>query len=146
MEGQSNKATRRLIIVGDRGIYLLEVLGLLLITIATVVAGAQEVAKMVQARQVTLGDLLLLFIYLEVLTMVGIYLRSGALPVRMPLYIAIVALARHLILDMKSMGEWALIASAGAILVLALTVLVLRYGHARFPYGSSEDGKDLREG
>ncbi|MGD8275666.1 MAG: phosphate-starvation-inducible PsiE family protein [Thiohalocapsa sp.] len=146
MEGESNKTQRRLIAVGDRSIYALEVLGLLLITVATVIAAGQEVAKMVQARDVTLGDLLLLFIYLEVLTMVGIYLRSGALPVRMPLYIAIVALARHLILDMKSMGEWALIATAGAVLILAIAVLALRYGHAHFPYGRSEDGKDLREG
>jgi protein PsiE len=146
MEGQTKKGTRRLVVAGDRVIYLLEVLGLLLITIATVVAGVQEVVKMVQARQVTLADLLLLFIYLEVLTMVGIYLRSGALPVRMPLYIAIVALARHLILDMKSMGEWALIATAGAVLVLAVAVLVLRYGHVRFPYGMGDEGQESRDG
>jgi protein PsiE len=142
MEGESNKANRRLIAVGDRGIYLLEVLGLLLITIATIVAGAQEVAKMVQARQVTLADLLLLFIYLEVLTMVGIYLRSGALPVRMPLYIAIVALARHLILDMKSMSELALIATSAAILIIAGAVLMLRFGHFRFPYHEGREPRD----
>lgn len=144
--GHDNHGNRRLISIGTGGIYFLEVLGLLLITIATVVAGVQEVTKMVAARQVTLADLLLLFIYLEVLTMVGIYLRSGALPVRMPLYIAIVALARHLILDMKSMSQWSLIATAGAVLILALAVLALRYGHARFPYGTSEDGRDMRDG
>lgn len=146
MESESSKTQRRLIVAGDRTLYALEVLGLLLITIATIVAATQEVTKMVEAREVTLADLLLLFIYLEVLTMVGIYLRSGALPVRMPLYIAIVALARHLILDMKSMGEWALIATAGAVLILSLAVLVLRFGHVRFPYGPSEDGKNLGDG
>jgi protein PsiE len=129
------------VVAGSAGIYVLEVLGLSLITIATIVAGAQEVWKMVSTQEVTLADLLLLFIYMEVLTMVGIYLRSGALPVRMPLYIAIVALARHLILDMKSMGEWALIATAGAVLLLAVAVLVLRYGHLRFPY-PADDGQD----
>jgi protein PsiE len=144
--GQHAHGNRRVIAVGTGGIYLLEVLGLLLITIATIVAGAQEVQRMVAEAQVTLGDLLLLFIYLEVLTMVGIYLSSGALPVRMPLYIAIVALARHLILDMKSMSQWTLIATASAVLILALAVLVLRYGHARFPYGASEDGRDMRDG
>jgi protein PsiE len=144
--GHDNKGNRRIIAAGDGVIYTLEVIGLLLITAATVVAGAQEVVRMVEVRQVTLADLLLLFIYLEVLTMVGIYLRSGALPVRMPLYIAIVALARHLILDMKSMSQWSLIATASAVLILALAVLVLRYGHARFPYGSSEDGHDVRDG
>jgi protein PsiE len=139
MEPQ-NRHSNRFVTLGSTGIYLLEVLGLLLITLATVVAGGQEVMKMIAAREVSLADLLLLFIYMEVLTMVGIYLRSGALPVRMPLYIAIVALARHLILDMKSMGEWALIATAGAVLLLAVAVLVLRYGHVRFPYGSNDEG------
>ena len=113
---------------------LLEVLGLVLITIATLVAGGQEVWQMVQAREVTLADLLLLFIYLEVLTMVGIYLESGALPVRMPLYIAIVALARHLIIGMKTMSDMQLIATSAAVLILALAVLVTRYGHVQFPY------------
>jgi len=117
---------------------LLEVVGLVLITIATLVAGGQEVWQMVQAREVTLADLLLLFIYLEVLTMVGIYLESGALPVRMPLYIAIVALARHLIIGMKTMTEMQLIATSAAVLILALAVLVTRYGHVHFPYRSSE--------
>jgi protein PsiE len=114
----------------------LEVIGLILITVATLVAGGQDVWHMVEARQVTLADLLLLFIYLEVLTMVGIYLESGALPVRMPLYIAMVALARHMIIGMKSMSEGELIASSAAILILALAVLVTRFGHIRFPYRS----------
>lgn len=114
-----------------------EVLGLVLITIATLFAGALEVWQMVQAREVTLADLLLLFIYLEVLTMVGIYLESGELPVRMPLYIAIVALARHMIIGMKSMTEIELIATSAAVLLLAFAVLVTRYGHFRFPYESN---------
>ncbi|MEA3639072.1 MAG: phosphate-starvation-inducible PsiE family protein [Lamprobacter sp.] len=120
---------------------LFEILGLVLITIATLVAGGQEVWQMVQAREVTLADLLLLFIYLEVLTMVGIYLESGALPVRMPLYIAIVALARHMIIGMKTMSEIQLIATSAAVLILALAVLVTRYGHAHFPYeGANQQG------
>lgn len=142
MTKEQQDTQRRLITVGDRSIYALEVLGLLLITIATVIAAAQEVAKMVQVLEVTLADLLLLFIYLEVLTMVGIYLRSGALPVRMPLYIAIVALARHLILDMKSMSEIALIATAVAILIIAGAVLLLRFGHSRFPYHEGREARD----
>lgn len=142
MSSEHQKNSNRLVAVGTNGIYLLEVIGLVLITIATVIAGGQEVARMVEARQVALGDLLLLFIYMEVLTMVGIYLRSGALPVRMPLYIAIVALARHLILDMKSMSEWTLVATAGAVLILAFAVLALRYGHARFPYPPNDDSQD----
>lgn len=122
------------VVFGLAAIRLIELLGLTIISIATLVAGGIEVMKMVETMKVTLADLLLLFIYLEVLTMVGIYLKSGALPVRMPLYIAMVALARHMILDMKEMSEWALIATAVAILVLAGAVLLIRYGHFRLPY------------
>jgi protein PsiE len=121
---------------GRRGLTVIEIAGLAVIAIATVVAGVQEVDKMITQRAVTLADLLLMFIYLEVLTMVKVYLESGALPIRMPLYIAMVALARHLVLDMKELSEWELIATAVGILVLALAVLVIRYGHLRFPYES----------
>jgi protein PsiE len=124
----------RLLRVSGRIISYLEMLGLAVITIAVMVAGAEEVIKMIAARSVSLADLLLLFIYLEVLTMVAVYMESGALPVRMPLYIAMVALARHLILDMKHMSEWAIIATAVGILVIAVAVLVIRFGHMRFPY------------
>jgi protein PsiE len=123
----------------------LEILGLALITIATLVAGGQEIWAMIEARQVTLADLLLLFIYLEVLTMVGIYLESGALPVRMPLYIAIVALARHMIIGMKEMSDTELIATGAAVLILALAVLATRYGHYRFPYDGSAPGSSRRD-
>ena len=89
---------------------------------------------MVNMREVTLGDLLLLFLYLEVLAMIGIYLKSGKLPIRFPIYIAIVALARLLILDLKSLTEWEMIAIAGTITLLSFAVLVLRYGHIKLPY------------
>jgi protein PsiE len=124
----------------------LEMVGLVVITIATLAAGVEEVAKMVAARKVTLADLLLLFIYLEVLTMVAVYLESGALPIRMPLYIAMVALARHLILDMKEITEWEIIATSVAILVIAAAVLIIRFGHVRFPYDRSvgDPGKPVK--
>jgi protein PsiE len=114
-------------------------IGLLIIAISTVVAVGIEIAVMVEARTVTLADLLLLFIYLEVLAMVAIYLDSGKLPVRMPLYISIVALARYLILDMKDMETWRVVGIAVAALVLAVTVLVIRFGHLRFPYPEPEE-------
>ena len=78
-----------------------------------------------------------MFIYLEVFAMVSIYLESGKLPVRMPLYIAIVALARYLILDMKGMDTWKMMGIAGAALILAFTILVSRYGHLKYPYTST---------
>jgi protein PsiE len=114
---------------------VLETVGLLVIAVATAVAAAHEVVLMVELGRVTLADLLLLFIYLEVFTMVGVYLESGQLPVRLPLYIGIVALARYLILDMKEMDAWRMLAVSAAVLLLALAVLVIRYGHVRYPYG-----------
>ncbi|HEY5682780.1 MAG TPA: phosphate-starvation-inducible PsiE family protein [Sulfuricaulis sp.] len=108
--------------------------GLLVIAVATVIAGVQEVNVMIATSRVTLADLLLMFIYLEVLTMVGLYFESGKLPVRIPLYIGMVALARYMVLEMKEMDVWRLFAVSGAILVLALAVLAIRYGHVRFPY------------
>ena len=127
----------RLITSGRHALQWTENFGLLIIAIATIVAVGQEVLVMVEARTVHLADLLLLFIYLEVLAMIAAYLDSGTLPVRMPLYIAMVALARYLILDMKSLDSAQLLAVAGAILVIALAVLVVRYGHNRYPYGGN---------
>lgn len=115
---------------------LVQDIGLILVAIATVIAFGVEVMTMVEHRTVTLADLLLLFIYLEVLAMVAIYLKSGKLPIRIPLYIAIVALARYMILDMKAMDSWRMLAVAGAALILAITILAIRYGHVRYPYDS----------
>lgn len=120
--------------LGYKILNVLQVIGLFIIAIATVVAIGEEILFMVNAGKVTLADLLLLFIYLEVLAMVAIYLESGKLPVRMPLYIAIVALARYLILDMKEMDTLKMLTVAGAALIIAVTVLVIRYGHLRYPY------------
>lgn len=115
----------------------LERIGLVGIALATVIAASQEVAHMFSVGKVALADLLLMFIYLEVLAMVGHYFGSGQLPVRFPLYIGMIALARYLILDMKGMDEWRILAVSGAILLLAITVLIVRYGHVNFPYSQT---------
>ncbi|HWQ94751.1 MAG TPA: phosphate-starvation-inducible PsiE family protein [Gammaproteobacteria bacterium] len=117
-----------------RALYFVEWLGLLLISLATIVAIGQETLLMVGRGQVLLQDILLLFIYLEILTMVGLYFTSGKLPVRYPIYIAMVAIARFIIMGMKDMTGWDIVALAAAILVLALAVLAIRYGHTRMPY------------
>lgn len=109
--------------------------GLLVISLATMVAIGQEIWVMLAARKVLLQDILLLFIYLEVLTMVGLYFKSGKLPLRYPIYIAMVAIARYIIIGMKEIDGWTILAFAGAILVLALAVVAIRFGHVRLPYG-----------
>ena len=98
---------------------------------------------MVHNGRVTLADLLLMFLYLEILTMVGLYFESGKLPVRFPLYIALVALARYITVDVKEMDSIRLLGVSAAIVLIALGVLVIRYGHVRYPY--VEDLEELAE-
>jgi protein PsiE len=121
------------------GLDFVEYLGLMVIGVATSVAMYHEVTVMIAARTVQLGDLLLMFLYLEVLAMIGQYFKTGQLPVRFPMYIAIVALARYLILDIKEMTEWRMLSVAAAIFLLTLGVLLIRYGHVRFPYREDAD-------
>ncbi|MEW6728248.1 MAG: phosphate-starvation-inducible protein PsiE [Pseudomonadota bacterium] len=81
----------------------------------------------------TLKDILLLFIYLEVLAMVGIYFRTHRLPVRFLVYIAITALTRVLVVDMKAMSMEEILVYSGSILILTAAVLALKFGSARYP-------------
>ena len=120
-----------------------EGVGLVVIALATIYAGYQETLLMVHNGRVTLADLLLMFLYLEILTMVGLYFESGKLPVRFPLYIALVALARYITVDIKEMDNTRLMGVSAAIVLIALGVLVIRYGHVRYPY--VEDLEELEE-
>jgi len=124
---------------GYKLLVIVEDIGLLIIALSTVIAISFEVADMFKAMTVTLADLLLLFIYLEVLAMVGIYLKTGKLPVRVPLYIAIVAIARYMILDMKNLDTLRVLGLTGAVLILTLSILAIRYGHNKFPYDDTEN-------
>ena len=124
---------------GSKGLKAVEHLVLLIIAIATVFAIGQEIFHIFQMGEVALADLLLLFIYLEVLAMVANYAESGKLPVRMPLYIAIVALARYLILDMKSMDDWRIAAISISTFILAGTVIVIRWGQLKMPYPKNQE-------
>ncbi|ODN67260.1 MULTISPECIES: phosphate-starvation-inducible PsiE family protein [Methylophaga] len=101
--------------------------GLIVVAIATLVAVVIEINFMFENGTVLLTDLLLLFIYLEVLTMVAVYYQSGELPIKFPLYIAIVALARYLILDMKNIDTWRILGITVAILLLGLSIIVIHY-------------------
>jgi protein PsiE len=130
---------------GHKVLTWIRLAGLLIIALSTVIAVGFELASMFVAGKVTLADLLLLFIYLEVLEMVAVYLGCGKLPVRMPLYIAMIALARYLILDIKNLESWDLLSVSVATLILAFAILVLRYGHIRFPYDKGEDCAEKRD-
>mgnify|MGYP000064837548 FL=1 len=107
--------------------------GLLVVALATLVAIGIEIKIMVDNRFVSLTDLLLLFIYLEVITMVAVYYESGELPIKIPLYIAIVALARYLILDMKNIDTWRILGIASAILLIGGAIIVIHYCKTLMP-------------
>jgi len=125
---------------GYQALVFMEKIGLMVIAISTIVATCVEIWSMIESMSVGLSDLLLLFIYLEVFSMVGIYLKSGKMPVRMPLYISIVAIARYIILDMKNLDTMRMLGLAGAVLILAIAILAIRYGHCKFPYNNEDDG------
>ena len=82
-----------------------------------------------------IDDILLLFIYLELGAMVGIYFKTNHMPVRFLIYVAMTALTRMLIGDVQAHQprEWEILTISGAILLLALATLVIRYGSVRFP-------------
>jgi len=98
---------------------------LLLIAAFTIVAMFQEVMKMVDARLVELKDFLLMFIYVEVLGMVGIYYESKKIPIVLPIFIAITAIARLVILQGKDQQPISLLYESIAILLLSIACLVI---------------------
>lgn len=120
--------------LNKKGVKVIEKILLFIIVLATLVAIGQEIKIMLDNKHVSLGDLLLLFIYLEIISMAAAYNLSGRVPVRVPVYIAIVAIARVLILDMKSMSELHIAALSFSAFILACTVLIIRWGQIRFPY------------
>jgi protein PsiE len=118
--------------------------GLFAIGAATVWAAAHAFAAMLAHGAPQLEDLLLLFIYLEIGSMVGIYFRTNHMPVRFLIYVAITALTRHMIVVVQNETEpdLGVLVLAAATLVLALAVLVIRYASFHYP---SEKGEDSTE-
>jgi phosphate starvation-inducible membrane PsiE len=103
----------------------------------TVWSAAAAFAEMVGRGHAGLTDILLLFIYLEIGAMVGIYFKTTRLPVRYLIYIAITALGRVLIelVSAEHRTGIDILVVAGAILMLSFAVLVLRFGSYRYPSG-----------
>ena len=99
---------------------LLAVIGAL-----TMFAAGMDVLEMILAMKVELGDLFLLFIYAEIVGMVGAFYISNRIPVTLPIIIAMTALCRLIVLHSKEADPWMLIAEAGAIAVLAGAAYVM---------------------
>ena len=100
--------------------------GALIVLICTVIGFGLEIYEMFNNRMITLPDLLLLFIYLEVLGMVTSFWGSLKVQLTYPLFIALTALARLIILQKKDLDPAILVYESVAILIIALAIIVLR--------------------
>mgnify|MGYP001196157804 FL=1 len=108
----------------------LQLVLMVIILVSTVIAVGIEIGKMFQNRSVTLADLLLMFLYLEVLAMVRVFWDQQSISITLPLLIAITALARFIILQGKEMDPAALVYEAVAIVLIAGAIVILRLRHS----------------
>ena len=126
----------------DQIIKITEKVLLVAIAVATVFATLQEILMLVENRRVQLADLLLLFIYTEVLGMVGVFYKSNRIPITLPLFIAITALSRMIILQGKGSDPENLIYESIAVLLLAISCLIIRQPSIASLFNSKETDKD----
>ena len=98
---------------------------LAIIGIATCIAAAQYLFSMFVAREITLADLFLLFIYAEIIGMVGVFYSTNKIPVTLPIIIAITALCRLIIMQGKDTDALMLVGEASAILILSISAYIM---------------------
>lgn len=106
---------------------------LFFIALLTVFSVGAEMYTVVQNGKINLTDLLLMFIYAEVLGMVAAFYQFRKIPITLPIFIAITALCRLIILQGKGISTVDLIYEGGAVLLLAISTLIIQYGmnHAK---------------
>ncbi|WP_297842827.1 phosphate-starvation-inducible protein PsiE [Pseudomonas sp.] len=104
-------------------------------------AAVMAFLEMLEKGHITVDDILLLFIYLELGAMVGIYFKTNHMPVRFLIYVAITALTRLLISDVSHHNppDLGVVYLSGAILLLAFAILVVRYASSQFPSAKIPD-------
>ena len=106
-------------------------LGLLvIILVSTIIAVFVEIINMYEVKSVTLADLLLMFLYLEVMAMVRVFWEEQSIRITLPLLIAITALSRFIIMQGKEMDPSALVYQSAAILLIAIAIVVMRLRHS----------------
>ena len=108
----------------------LQLVLLSIILLSTVIAVGIEIKTMLINQSVTLADLLLMFLYLEVMAMVRIFWAQQSISITLPLLIAITALSRFIILQGKEMDPAALVYEAIAIVLIAGAIVILRLRHS----------------
>lgn len=123
---------KKIIGFGNKLFEAFHLLGLFVIGTSIVWASWAEVIHIISQGGPKIKDVLLLFIYLELGAMVGIYFQTKRLPVRYLIYIAVTALTRVLAIDIKTMSDQHMLALTASILLLCVAILVLRVGSSRF--------------
>lgn len=127
--------------MGDVMVDTFHYLALFIIGATIVWSAVVEYLQIMNEGHAALKDILLLFIYLELGAMVGIYFKTHRLPVQFLIYIAITALSRHLVIDVQKVSDsfhlYLLLSITGAIVVLSLAVLILTFTARK--YGRPED-------
>ena len=108
---------------------LLEKLVLSVLIVCTIIAIGMEIQGMIAVYRVTLADILLLFIYIEIIGMIKEYWVSKMIRMSYPLFIAMTALARMIIMQRKDVDPSAYVYESVAILILAIAIVVLRVRH-----------------
>jgi protein PsiE len=117
-----------------------QVVALFVIGGTIVWSAGSDYIRMMAAARAGLDDILLLFIYLELGTIVGIYFRTDRLPVLFLLYVAITALTRFLAVDIKDLSVESVLVVTGSIFVLTLAVLVVQIGASKFSMAGETKG------
>ena len=108
---------------------IIEKIVLSILLVCTLIAIGQEILVMVENKRVSLADILLLFIYVEVLGMIKEYWLAKVIRMSYPLFIAMTALARLIILQRKDIEPVTLIYESLSILIIAISIVVLRVRH-----------------
>ena len=108
---------------------ILEKIVLSILLVCTLIAIAQEILVMIENKRVSLADILLLFIYVEVLGMIKEYWLAKVIRMSYPLFIAMTALARLIRLQRKDIEPVTLIYVSLSILIIAFSIVVLRVRH-----------------
>ncbi len=121
----------------------IQLVAVIIVLVATIMAFLLEIVKMYDERTVTLADLLLLFIYIEVIGLVRSYWESRAVRVIYPLVIAITALARYIILQDKESDPTNLIYLALAILIVSIATVVIRFRRSKYLNIDKDKSNDL---
>ena len=100
---------------------------LILVAVMTIAASGLEILRVVESRTVNLADILLMFLYTEVISMVAVFYHRGASPLIYPIFIAITALARLIVLQGKDMDPANILFEAASILLLSIAVVILGF-------------------